>query len=191
MSDASRFTPLYVTRMFLDMLHFHNKNIIIPEAFLECGPTYEENLRHDLMVIDVIANSGDTQRIIDFVMTNYLMLNRFDIETRYGEITFVLCFNYTPVDETFAGSKREPIDFNAFMQNWKYPNVINQDVAKDLTHFDRHTTDYRYGYQSSFDCVFRYILYAKTKHLGIYKQNLIDFNPDDSRGIAPNFLFNY
>jgi len=89
MSNTSRFTPLYVTRMFIEMIYYSNKDLIIPDVLLECGPTYEDSLCQDLEEINEIANSGNTEKIIKHIRGTELLIDC----SKYIELLITLfCF---------------------------------------------------------------------------------------------------
>jgi len=173
MSD--RFTPLYVIKIFLDMLYHQNKNIVIPEALLECSSFVEEHLREDLRKIDSIANSGDVKKINTYLTSKYNITYDTEICTRYDTIYSVL----------FCGMERdfyenaEYVYENAedFMSDFKTPSVINYDVLKDLIPTRRFMMSGIYEWGSIFDCIFKYILYTKTKHLCLFDQSKLCFKP--------------
>jgi len=76
---------LYVTRILLDLLYYENKNIVIPEAVLECSSTYEDALREDLKGINAIANSGDLETITKCVIEKEFLTEQFKIRHRYRD----------------------------------------------------------------------------------------------------------
>jgi len=187
MSDASRFTPLYVTQMFLEMKYCSYKNLIIPEVLLECGPNYENNLRRDLKEIDSIANSGDLEKIYDLVTSRFTIMVDFDVRNRYDDVPNALFKSvHTRV---IRGESPEELKKRLALSN-----IINQDVLKDLVPEKIMMSGY-YEWHSVFSCIFRYILYVKTTHLNIFEQNNMNFRPnpvhDGVDPIEPGYVFNY
>jgi len=188
MSNTSRFTPLYVVRIFLDILHYSHKNIIIPEALLESDPTIEKNLRNDLQKIDELANSGDSDQIIKFVVETVPMKNKLnDLLSRYSEMHSIL-FNY-------VGNDKHIDELDTFMSHVGVSHIINRDVVKDLMPVKIDILSGEYFFHSIFICIFRYILYVKTKHLNLFEQTQINFTPKPtiycSREMEHTFIFNY
>jgi len=170
MSDTPRFTPLYVIRIFLDFLYYRNKNLVIPEAFLESDPTFEECLCQDLKEINEIANLGDSDQIIKFVTEIGSLHTIFNVERRYGKIYKILF--------KFHLSQTMVDDVESFMKNVRVPDVINCDILRDLMPAQTLIMygDHQWG--EIFDCIFRYILYVKTKHLIIFDQAKLNFRPE-------------
>jgi len=166
--DTSRFTPLYVIKMFLDALHFQNKNIIIPEALLECGNDFEENLRQDLKEIGVIADSNNRENLVKYVTEPYLLTNIFYIFRRYSELVRILFGSRNCLSKDHK-------TLEDFMREVNFPTIINRDVVKDMMPVSSHIICGRYYWKRIFCCIFRYILYTKTKHLGLFEQTTIDF----------------
>jgi len=92
MLDTSRFTPLYIIQMYIDMVHYPDGHIIIPGALLECDPTIEENLCLKLKEIDKIANSGGSEKIF------YYVFNKTPMEREiYGNYRFANLFSASSV----------------------------------------------------------------------------------------------
>jgi len=185
--DTSRFTPLYVIRMFLEMKYYRNPHIIIPEAFLESDPTIEENLRRDLRNIDLIVESGDLNKIFK-CMTNrwsFITTNK-TIEHDCHKLSYAFQdFNF------LSGCSRESVEF--FLGQMNCPNIINCDVVRDLMPVNESIMNGDYSIRSVFDCIFRYILYTKTKHLGIFNKTKLNFNPValNQDMMSDDFIFNY
>jgi len=177
------------------MLYHRHKNIVIPEVLLECGPSFEKNLRHDLEEIDSIANSGSVRKITEYVTLKYMLIDKFHsssgcVEKRYGEAFDILFQN------AFDG--RVHNNLKDFLRGLKYPDVINRDVIKDLLPIGTNIMSGDRGIFSILDCIFRYILYAKTKHLLLFTQSQMKSAFDvcffDSHGIdkaTPDIIFNY
>jgi len=189
--DTLRFTPLYVTRMFIEMCYYLNKNLIIPEALLECGPTFESSLLQDLEEINTVANSGDTVKIIQCLRYSYVLSKRFKIRRRYDDLCRALYH--------FFGTHSHVCEnVNDFLFHMNAPNIINCDIIKELVPIRLSIMFGDYDWQSVFDCIFRYILYIKTKHLGLIETNELNFMPCigelSNLGInkmGHDFIFNY
>jgi len=185
MSDTLRFTPLYVIRIFLDVLYCSNKNIIIQEALLEFDPSIEENLRQDLKKIDEIANSGDSEKIIKIVTDYFFLGNIFNVIRRYCKISLAL-FEY---DEKYI------CDLDSFVKSMKFPYLVNHDVVKDLMPFNLRIMNGEYYWWSILGCIFRYILYIKTKHLKLFDKNELYLVPcpryHSPVSMDPGFIFEY
>jgi len=191
MSDTSRFTPLYFVKMFLDHLYYQNKNIIIPEAFLESHPLFEENLQQDLKSIDELAKSNNREKIIEFAMKGSSMKSEMKIFSRYFPVIGDL---FVHMNDSEEDERRTNI--NTFVQCFKLPNIINRDVMKDLMPVRPLIMNGDYHWVSIFFCIFDYILYTKTKHLCIFEGNKMDFTPKSIHDKTPSemkndFIFNY
>jgi len=183
MFDTSRFTPFYVIKMFLDILHYSNKNIIVPEVLLESGPTLEKVLRKDLEKINTIASSGDAQEIIKYVTTQTFS-DTYNHD-RYCDLTNAL-FR--------TGQHYVCFDLETFMKHIELPNIINQDVIKDYFPLRSYILCGNFSWTSVLNCVFRYILYMKTKHLALFEECNINFRPETSDvacDMKDDFIFNY
>jgi len=186
MSNTSRFTPLHVVRIFLDIMYYRNKNIIIQEAFLESNSEFEEYLCRDLKKIDEIANSDDQKQIIEFVKKCDLMMSRSNISQTYMQTMNVL-FHFNCIN-TYCE------DVESFLQCVKCPNIINHDAIKNFIPLNSYVMFGDHHWERILDCIFRYILYEKTKHLHIFEQVELNFRPGSDSPIdemKDNFIFNY
>jgi len=187
MSNLLRFTPLYVIRMLLDIKYGENSHIIIPEALLEHTPKFEEDLRQDLKKIDMIAESGDTKLIIEYVKSYYSIMKDNNIYIRYASLYRSL----------FYDKKYEVCEnLEKLMQHVKIPNIINRDFVKDLIPINQYVFNGKCNTIIVFDCIFRYILYTKTKHLNLFNEYIKSrfFSPYIGIGNGKNdnyFIFNY
>jgi len=182
LGDTSRFTPLYIIQMFLDILHYSNKNIIMPEVLLESHPSIEEKLREDLKEIDEIANSGNHDQIIK-LMNTYCSLNtKFDVMSRYGVVIYLL----------FGYAKENINDVGTFA-SIKFRHLVNQAVVKDLIPFNLDIMHGDHYWTSIFNYIFTYILYVKTKHLCLFEHSVMDFKPSIRRSndMKNDYIFNY
>jgi len=185
--DTSRFTPLYVIQMFLEILyHQQGTHIIIPEGLLECGPEIEENLIQDLEKISVIAGSGDSKEISKHITQFRPFDMIFRIQTRYDALFQTLFCSNTSI--AICGT------FESFMSRMKHPNIINHDVLKDLIPVPSNIIHGAYEWDTIFNGIFRYILYLKTKHLQLVNKDELYFRPMCFRHPDPmtnDFIFNY
>jgi len=175
--------------MFLDVVYYPNKNIIIPEVFLESNPTFEENLCKTIKETDIIANSGDAQRIFEYLIQVRSLRNELELYGKYDGVMNILFSLKHKVNERCN-------KIEIFMSHIKYPNIINCDVVKDLMPVAPIIMFGNYNWVSTFECIFRYILYVKTKHLHLLKDvTKINFKPmcedDNFDEMENNFLFNY
>jgi len=153
--------------MFLEIKYYKNKSLIIPEALLEYDSTYEENLRQDLKEIDKIASSGDKKWIRALVTHSRHMAEHFDVAEKYRDM---LCF----LHESTNSILNEPME--EFKKRLSLSNIVNQDVSKDsLLEQTKMIGDYEW--YSVFNCIFRYILYVKTKHMKIFSKYEVSFQP--------------
>jgi len=165
--DTSRFTPLYIIRMFLEMRYYRNKHMFFPEVILESAPQIEEGLRQVLKKIDAITDA-EPKEIIKHIKKKYLI--KFDN---------IYAFN-TALRNVLSGYKTLPRiseNLEEFLSYIDFPSVVNHDVMKDLLPIDTNIMEGEYGRSSIFDCIFRYILYLKTKHLGLFNDIWINFKP--------------
>jgi len=185
MTDLSRFTQLYVIKIFLDVLYRRNKHIVIPEVLLELVPELEEKLCQDLQKIDSIANSGDSKRIIQYVtndsLHNILFLRYIELQKTLFEVT--------------RHSTDKFDDLNSFMQRINNPVFINRDVIGDLLPASSVIILGDYSWSSIFSCIFRYILYSKTKQLPFMNGINVDFSMAScswyDAGEDSELIFNY
>jgi len=181
MSDTSRFTPLYVVRMFLDTKYCENNNIFIPEAFLEHSPEFEKKLCDNLKKIDEIAKSCDSEKIIAYVIHSQTPEDLHEC-LRFNDLFYhPRCELYTNVE--------------SLMRHIKNPTIVNHDFIKDLIPVRAHILYGEYGTDDVFTCIFRYIMYIKTKHLCIYLDDIeINFRPFSctcTHKIGKEYIFNY
>jgi len=170
MSDPSRFTPLYVNQMFLNILYRRNKHIVIPEVFLEFVPELEKTLCRDLNKIKLIANSGDSKKIIKHITEKDLLINFLGASGRYNDVPKFL-FHDIPLAADVCN------DLNDFMQQIKYPEIINCDAIRELLPATPKIMIGDYDYYSVLSCIFRYILYTKTKDLHDLNGIVLNFEP--------------
>jgi len=189
MSNTSRFTPLYVVKMFLEILYYRHKNIILPQAFLESELNFEEDLHQDLKKIDMIASSGDSKKIIKLVRNDDLLLKELKTPAKYS-IT-------TRLSPLLRGHRICLChDLDTFMQYIETPQLINCDAVSDLIPIRSDIMRGDYYWQSVFSCVFRYILFVKVKHLNLFKSE-INFVPSREGGREPldemknDYIFDY
>jgi len=165
--DTSRFTPLYVTKMFLYILHQTHKNIIIPEVLLELVPDFEENLRHDLKEIDSIANSGNSTKIIKYMTRDGCIVNKICAGARYEKL-FDILFG-------LRNSKCICNDLDSFMNCVTYSVIINGDIVRELIPVSPSILFGECNMGDALCSIFKYILYLKTKDMSCFKKNEIIF----------------
>jgi len=181
MSDPLRFTPLHVIRMFLNIKYGENSNIIIPEALLEHKPGFEENLRQNLKNIDMVAESGNSKQIIEYITDHYcLMENRSEYLNMLGN--FFDIFDH------------DCANLESFMRHVKIPNIINRDFVRDLVPVNARILYGNYRVLDVFDYIFKYILYTKTKHLRLFSDDIVMSLSLEHNGIGKigkDFIFNY
>jgi len=185
MSDPSRFTPLYVIQMMLDIKYGKNSNMIMPEALLEHSLTFEEDLLEDLETIDAIAESGDSEKIIGYVNETKRLMKTQCTFNRYTEL-------YGSLFRNFSNGCTGCADLKSFMQRVRIPNIINHDFVKDLLPTDDAVLSGNYVMIDVFDCIFRYILYIKTKHLCLFAEDhKIEFESSHVGEGLNKLIFNY
>jgi len=186
MSDTTRFTPLYIIQMFLDMRYYTKRNIIIPEAFLESDQGLEQKLRKCLKEINRIVDTNAKKNIHALVMCEDILKYRIKAGTIYDDLHRRLFYTGNIATNGYN-----------FESCFKNTNIINRDVVKDLAPSNWYITRGDYIGDSIFDCIFRYILYVKTKHLNIFNEAEIYFLPnrvfyfDSDVGMKRDFIFNY
>jgi len=188
MTDALRFTPLYVIQIFIDIPYYSHKNIINSEALLESDPTIEENLRQDLKEIDEIANSGDFEQIIKFVTTAGSTISKPNVLCRRYNKMYTVLFYY-------VGNNKHIYDLDTFMKHVRMPHIINHEVVKDLRPVKIDILCGEYYFESIFVFIFSYILYVKTKRLNLFEHTQINFTLIPtiycSREMEHTFIFSY
>jgi len=188
MSNTLRFTPLYVTQMFLKIKYGVHSCIFIPEVLMESDPDIEKNLHQDLKEIDILANSNDSNEIIKCLKEEYFMREKFNYFAQYEHMINVLIGHR---GSSFYSCK----DLNDFLQHMSDPTIINHDSLKDLIPVKLDILTGDYCWNSVFDCIFRYILYTKTKHLPFLEKTIVEFKLVNTykisdRTMTPLF-FNY
>jgi len=187
--DPLRFTPLYVIRMLINFKYGKNSNIIIPEAFLEHRLGFEEDLRQDLKKIDAIAESGDNDRIIECVKNAYFLMESIKMLSRYDNLYNSL-FHHVSLDYMC-------FELKTFMSSVKFPTIINHDFVRELLPISLNLLLIgNYGMIDIFDHIFRYILYAKTKHACSFTEDIkrkMRFTHRKANGeiIYDDDIFNY
>jgi len=181
MCDTSRFTPLYIIKMMLD-IKYENKNIIIPEVLLELVSGLEEQLRRDLGKINFIAGS-DPEKLIEYIKNNDLIIDEFAVSRGYAELRWVLLCSSCASNEICN-------DLSTFLAYVKHPLIINQDVIRDLIPVTPMIMfGCNYETRDILANIFRYMIYLKTKDSPCFGKNKIIFKSIAS--IPREIFFNY
>jgi len=156
---------LYIIRMMLDIKYGEYSNMFIPEALLEHESRFEEDLCQTLKKIDVIAESGDTDQIIKYIHNNAVLMKDFGI--------YCVCGNlYSSLFQSDFSVHVVCADLESFMKKHiKCPDIMNHDFVRELLPTNVYILlNGRQSIINAFDCIFRYILYIKTKHLCLFTE---------------------